>query len=98
MLARLMTTESVGSLLGAEVALAPADRSLRRGGDTRPGLSADVAMFGAAADSSGMLNGVLSLRQDRPFPSQASGLLQDSLAAARTGLSPAGDDELPVRS
>jgi hypothetical protein len=33
-----------------------------------------------------------------PFPDRAAGLLQGLLAATRTGLSPAGDDELPIRA
>ena len=37
------------------------------------------------------------LRPD-PFPDQAASLLPGLLAATRTGLTPAGDDELPIRS
>ncbi len=33
-----------------------------------------------------------------PFPDQTASLLPGSLATTRTGLSPAGDDELPIRS
>jgi hypothetical protein len=33
-----------------------------------------------------------------PFPDQTASLLPGSLAITRTGLSPAGDDELPIRS
>jgi hypothetical protein len=33
-----------------------------------------------------------------PFPGQAASLLPGSLAITRTGLPPAGDDELPIRS
>jgi len=38
-------------------------------------------------------------RQHRrgPFPGQAASLLPGSLAITRTGLPPAGDDELPIR-
>ena len=37
------------------------------------------------------------LRPD-PFPDRAANLLPGLLATTRTGLSPAGDDELPIRS
>src|SRR5215207_6028513 len=37
------------------------------------------------------------LRPD-PFPDRAASLLPGLLAATRTGLTPAGDDELPIRS
>src|SRR5215207_6843495 len=33
-----------------------------------------------------------------PFPDRAASLLPGLLAATRTGLTPAGDDELPIRS
>ena len=33
-----------------------------------------------------------------PFPDQAASLLPGSLATTRTGLTPAGDDELLIRS
>ena len=33
-----------------------------------------------------------------PFPGQNASLLPGFLAFTRTGLSPAGDDELPIRS
>jgi hypothetical protein len=33
-----------------------------------------------------------------PFPGQTASLLPGSLATTRTGLTPAGDDELPIRS
>jgi hypothetical protein len=33
-----------------------------------------------------------------PFPDRAASLLPGLLAATRTGLPPAGDDELPIRS
>ena len=33
-----------------------------------------------------------------PFPSRAASLLPGSLAITRTGLTPAGDDELPIKS
>jgi hypothetical protein len=56
---------------------------------------------GYAVEHLGEVAGVLivdaGLRPD-PFPDRAASLLPGLLTATRTGLTPAGDDELPIKS
>ena len=51
-----------------------------------------------AASMAFAVNRPARLSRPSPFPGQAASLLPGSLAITRTGLPPAGDDELPIRS
>src|SRR5215207_7003152 len=63
-------------------------------------MSTDAAGFAHATDRSvAPPNGAFDAGlRPGPFPDRAASLLPGLLAATRTGLTPAGDDELPIRS
>ena len=65
-----------------------------------PSISNDAAGFASATDRSvASPNGAFDAGlRPGPFPDQAASLLPGLLTATRTGLSPAGDDELSIRS
>src|SRR5512132_2665771 len=63
-------------------------------------MSNDAAGFALATDRSvaSPIGACDAGLRPGPFPDQAASLLPGSLATTRTGLTPAGDDELVIRS